>query len=613
MQARSLSRVFIEDARIFLSTIREFTRNLRQGKTTEESRNNAFRSAHSLKSEAAFLGYDQLAGKAAKVESLLAGLRGHSRDSKTSGNRNLVIALAELEKAFEAVAETPEKPTYRRRAADRRRTSLELGSFERQLVREAHSRGEGIFRLSCRIEEEAEMEQARRFLLISNLEQKTNLIGFAPSLDSEPQPDGRFEGLLSTAAGEGAVRESTAIAGVRDVEIHPIAVDSFLEDTPESDLVAQLATGQPSLSVSIPSRRYEELLMFSSELSRLAASAGEGQNMPLIRKVAAIVEDYLLQSSETPAKMLFDILRPRMKSFAEGLNRSVRLETEGESTAVFVTTAYALVDSLIQLVHNAVLHGIEEPDERSRRGKAPMGCVTVVCKREEERLVFEVKDDGRGMTTENLQATYQELFQRQPPESLLSIVAEPGFSTRRRDPREDRHAFPPPMEDDSAGGGIGLDGVRYTVERLFGGELSLASTPGKGAAFRLSIPAGRKLLSVVVARSGETQFAVPAALVIDALPIQSRLVSRDREGNRYIRYDGRNIRLYRIYEGQSLEGAGAGRQFAILVRLGKKRSAILVDELISNELALLDESYRSHVFSQRAEKYVPFLVPLQLL
>jgi two-component system, chemotaxis family, sensor kinase CheA len=598
---RSLSRVFVQDAKLYLSYLWEYAESLSEGAATGESTNNAFRSAHSLKSEAAFLGHDEMAGFAANVESILGRVKGELPEVSASSRKTLAGALERLQGGFDSVESVPEETAFGRRAGDRPTAALELGSFERQLIREAHARGELIFRLRCRIEEEEEMEQARRFLLISNLEQKTNLIDFAPALDKPARPDGLFEGIASSPGGIGPIEESTSIAGIRDVSIEELPLMTLLEATPESDLVAQLATGQPALSVSVSSRRYEELLMFSSELTRLLKGAGEGPNLTLIRRVAGIIEEYLLQSSETPAKMLFDILRPRIKNFAEGLSRSVGLETRGDNTAVFVTTAYALMDSLIQLVHNAVLHGIEEPEERKRHGKSPKGRILVSCRRVGERIVFEVEDDGRGMRPGPLKSRYRELFERDAPENVLEIVAESGFSTRNEQSPADET------------GGIGLDGVRYTVERLFGGELTLRSETGKGSTFTISIPANRKLISVVIARSGMTSFAVPAALVIDAIPVQRRLISRDRRGHRYIRYDGQNVRLYRIEEGQPVENAGIGRQFAILVRLGRNRSGILVDELVSNELALLDESHRSHVFSQRAGEYVQFFVPLQLL
>ncbi|MFP4431089.1 MAG: ATP-binding protein [Spirochaetaceae bacterium] len=607
--SRSLSRVFVQDAKLYLSYLWEFTEILSEGGATREATSNAFRSAHSLKSEAAFLGHDELAGLAAGVESILGRVSSELPEVSLSSGKTLADALETLQRAFDSVASAPKQETFGRRAGDRPTAALELGSFERQLMREAHARGEVIYRLRCRIEEEEEMEQARRFLLISNLEQKTNLIDFSPALDKPARSDGVFEGIASSPGGRRPIEESTSIAGIRDVHIEELPLATLLEATPESDLVAQLATGQPALSVSIPSRRYEELLMFSSELTRLLKGAADGANIPLIRRVAGLIEEYLLQSSETPAKMLFDILRPRIRSFAEGLSRSVVLETRGDDTAVFVTTAYALLDSLIQLVHNAVLHGIEEPEERKRHGKHPQGRIQVSCRRLGDRIVFDVEDDGRGMSPGHLESHYRQLFDRDAPESVLEIVAEPGFSTRK----EQFSGDSAPTGLPRGTGGIGLDGIRYTVERLFGGELTLHSEPGKGSTFTISIPANRKLISVVIARSGETSFAVPAALVIDALPVQRRLISRDHRGHRYIRYDGQNVRLYRIEEGQSVEDAGIGRQFAVLVRLGRNRSAILVDELVSNELALLDESHRSHVFSQRAGEYVQFFVPLQLL
>jgi two-component system chemotaxis sensor kinase CheA len=59
--------------------------------------------------------------------------------------------------------------------------------------------------------------------------------------------------------------------------------------------------------------------------------------------------------------------------------------------------------------------------------------------------------------------------------AVLGLVFRPGFSTRD-------HA------DRDAGRGVGLDAVRQAVQAL-GGRVGLATTPGRGTRFRVTLPA----------------------------------------------------------------------------------------------------------------------------
>ena len=92
---------------------------------------------------------------------------------------------------------------------------------------------------------------------------------------------------------------------------------------------------------------------------------------------------------------------------------------------------------LIQLVRNAIVHGIESPGERQRKMKPAAGVLRIATEiRDNHALEIVVRDDGRGM---DLVAIYQQAkdkrlrtegeLQAMDNKALAALIFEPGFST----------------------------------------------------------------------------------------------------------------------------------------------------------------------------------------
>ena len=140
------------------------------------------------------------------------------------------------------------------------------------------------------------------------------------------------------------------------------------------------------------------------------------------------------------------------------LGKRARLEVEGSATEIDETRAAGLTAALQHLVRNAVVHGVEWPEQRRARGKPEEGCIFVSAHLGADgRLTVEVADDGAGL-----------------PESLSDRVFQPGVSGAA-----DVSLY--------AGRGLGLDAVLAEADAL-GGSVDVSSEPGKGAVFTLRLP-----------------------------------------------------------------------------------------------------------------------------
>jgi two-component system chemotaxis sensor kinase CheA len=135
---------------------------------------------------------------------------------------------------------------------------------------------------------------------------------------------------------------------------------------------------------------------------------------------------------------------------------------------------------LIQLVRNAVYHGIESPEERAKKGKKGTGDISLSVALEDSGIHIILKDDGQGLDFRKIAEKARALGFIQKDEDaedkkLLSrVIFSPGFSTSES---ENRHA----------GRGIGLNIVSERLKELRG-TIRLQSVQDRGLLFDIRIP-----------------------------------------------------------------------------------------------------------------------------
>lgn len=149
----------------------------------------------------------------------------------------------------------------------------------------------------------------------------------------------------------------------------------------------------------------------------------------------------------------------------------------------------AVKDITIQLVRNAVVHGIEEPSERSKVNKAETGTLSVgFAARDADGYELIVQDDGRGLQLDRIKEVAVERGLITPaqaamldPRQTMALIFRPGFSTADRVTTD-------------AGRGAGMDLVRILVAEL-GGRVGLASAGGKFSKFKIWLPATQRAVA----------------------------------------------------------------------------------------------------------------------
>jgi two-component system chemotaxis sensor kinase CheA len=257
-----------------------------------------------------------------------------------------------------------------------------------------------------------------------------------------------------------------------------------------------------------------ELVINQAMLSQRVIEAGlvRSSNVALglddLEQLTREIQDSVMAIRAQPVKSVFQRMPRLIREIAAATGKQVRLATEGEGTEVDKTVIERLTDPITHMIRNAVDHGLEKPEDRIAAGKPAEGVVRLSAMHRSGRIVIEVTDDGAGIDRKRVRAKAIEKG-LVPPEAVLTdeetdnLLFMPGFSTAN-------------AVSDISGRGVGMDVVRRSVQAL-GGRISIASRPGEGSTFTLSLPLTLAVLDgMVVTVAGQTLVA-PLTAVIETL------------------------------------------------------------------------------------------------
>lgn len=157
----------------------------------------------------------------------------------------------------------------------------------------------------------------------------------------------------------------------------------------------------------------------------------------------------------------------------------------------------------IQLIRNAVSHGIETPQVRLEKGKPRQGEITINCKIQADGgLSLSCRDDGAGIVPDRIRAsmvqsgrfTAEEASMFSDKQIVLKLF-DSGFSTS-------------PDTTKDAGRGVGLDLIQTKINNI-GGRLKIDTRPDEYTQFTINLPAnviqGAIKSGKYLGQSGENQ------------------------------------------------------------------------------------------------------------
>jgi two-component system chemotaxis sensor kinase CheA len=270
-----------------------------------------------------------------------------------------------------------------------------------------------------------------------------------------------------------------------------------------------------------------------------------------------------------------------VRELAHRLGKEVDLDVQGSAVELDRTLIDALGDPLTHLVRNAIDHGLETGAQRVAAGKSPRGILVLAARRERDKVVIDIGDDGAGFDAEKLRrravdigALTDEKAAELTEQQCYDLAFLSGLSTR-------------PEATQVSGRGVGLDAVKSAVENL-GGKVSIRSSPGKGSRFTLELPLSVAMANLLLVQVGGELYGLPMSRVV--VTTEYDLSARGGEGfeAKSLAVMGQLVRAYslaKLFGLPSLAPPGP-RPFAVL-EVDGLTFAVSVDRLVGQEEAVL--------------------------
>ncbi|MBI5757137.1 MAG: chemotaxis protein CheW [Planctomycetales bacterium] len=524
---------------------------LEKGEAKSATLGSVFRSVHTLKGSAGFLGFQKLESLTHVAESLLSRLR----DGKLAVTVEIVTALLAT---VDAVREMLR--------------SIELTGQDGEQVY-----SELIARLRALTANE-ELPAATAGLPVTPRDQSVDLANTQSFLLNAPESPVQKSLTDSQPARKSSRKTRSKTASDVIVKSH----DTDSEIVVPQSVSSKVADSTIRLGVD----RVDKMMNLVTELvlsrnqimqhtvvqtnSSLAVAA---RNLNLI---TSELQESVMKMRMQPISNVWGTLPRVVRDLSLECGKRVRLVMEGADTELDKSVLEAIKDPLMHLVRNAIDHGIETPAARQRHGKPPEGCLRLRAYHESGHIHIEISDDGAGIDGARVKLKARESGLLTPAqadslseESVLSLIFLQGVSTRD-------------AVSNLSGRGVGMDVVKSNVERI-GGLVDVQSTLGVGTTFKLRIPLTLAIIHALLVTCAGERYAVPQTSMIELIRLDGERVKTGIErihGVRVHRYRGKLLPLVSLTQvlGGADENDGESVNIVVL-QADQQQFGLIVDRV----------------------------------
>src|SRR5471032_3407500 len=283
----------------------------------------------------------------------------------------------------------------------------------------------------------------------------------------------------------------------------PVKEESIRVDAVKLDALLEVA-GESVQAANQAAVLLERLLQFKFEGQAATLMATLAETLERASRYSTELQRATLATRMQPVGRLFQKFPRLVRELAKDLGKEVDLTIEGAETEVDRVVVDSLYDPLVHMLRNALDHGVESPEERIAAGKPLKSFISLKAWQEANSVMIVLQDDGKGMDplklrqkaqqkgliTESAQLSNDECFQ---------LVFLPGFSTKE-------------VASSVSGRGVGMDVVKTAVEKNRG-AIHIESSLGHGTKFAIRLPIELSIVPTMLVSTSGAALALPMAVV----------------------------------------------------------------------------------------------------
>lgn len=296
-----------------------------------------------------------------------------------------------------------------------------------------------------------------------------------------------------------------------------------------------------------------------------------------IHRITSDLQDQIMKARMMPIESVFNRFPRVIRDLAQKLNKDVKLELIGGETELDRSVIEVIGDPLLHILRNSLDHGLETPQDRKAAGKPAQGTIQLSARHQENHIVIEIIDDGRGIDVERVKSkavanglVSTEVADRMSDKEALQLIFASGLSTAKE-------------VSEVSGRGVGMDIVKSNIQKL-GGIIDLETNLGQGTRTTLRLPLTLAIIRGLLVSVDDAVYVIPLGSVIETLLINKKEI---QTVNRHEVVVIRGIttplvRMKNVFASPNGPEVATptDQSYVVIVGLAEQRVGIVVDRLI---------------------------------
>lgn len=383
--------------------------------------------------------------------------------------------------------------------------------------------------------------------------------------------DGLLNGITDTSVQAGSMRR-TAQSLEQARHLAELLAEQLDTRRPEDPARSRGSSDAPSRARSFA----DELRTLLCDLERKVTG-----HLDQLDRCLGSVRETAERLRLVSVEAIFSPLERVVRDMARTQGTRVAFQTSGGEVRLDAHVLSVMQRAVVQLVRNAVAHGIEPESDRQASGKPPEGRILLRVERCGARVRFSCEDDGRGIDCEAIRRIARQKGILSPEaegmstEQILRLLLKGGLSTSA-------------MVSGDAGRGVGLDIVREVAAGL-GGEVSVRTEPGKGTTVELLVPVSLSSMEALLVEVSDLAAVLPMDSIRHTLLVNEKDLARTPTGDTLV-FEGMAIpflHLSQLLPANQAASQPSKARIAVILGSGSVTAAVGIDRLLGTCTAVV--------------------------
>lgn len=304
------------------------------------------------------------------------------------------------------------------------------------------------------------------------------------------------------------------------------------------------------------------------------------ETVSFLDRVTSEMQLAVMKIRMQPIKKVLSKFPRLVRDMSSSVNKDVELIIYGEGTEVDKSVIEHIGDPLTHILRNSIDHGLESVEERIAKGKPSKGSVIINTYQKGTQIVIEISDDGKGLDIEKLKnkavekgLLTEEEAKRMTDEAATEIIFMPGFSTKE-------------VATELSGRGVGMDVVKTNIS-LLNGYVEVSTEKNVGTTFKICIPLTLAIIQALMIEVSGAKYAIPLSPIEETLKVSKRDIENVTGQDVIVIRD----KICPLFELNHLLGTGFnghdenedGHKYLVVIAMGDKKFCIAVDKLLGQE------------------------------